>query len=219
MDCVDPCPATADGGVDFDGDGVGDACDPRPWDTGDRIVLFDPFTSQDPSWQVIGGQWTWGEDEVFVAGVDSGQLIVHTGVDVLDVRVDVRGTIDNYNAGTSNHNFGVLTWADTAGNGEQCDGYGNGAFSWLAMHQVSGNSAGGWLTAASLTFTVNLGDPFELRQLNYLNEVRCKLYGNGGEGETLPVSARAALTGRHIGLRATRFAATVTSIVVYEVGL
>lgn len=52
-DACDPCPHVAMGGTaDGDGDGVGDACDPEPTMARQHWVVFDPFTSRQPAWEV-----------------------------------------------------------------------------------------------------------------------------------------------------------------------
>ncbi|MFT3700533.1 MAG: hypothetical protein QM831_45735 [Kofleriaceae bacterium] len=63
IDGCDPCPADPETmPVDGDGDGVDDVCDPYPAIAGDRIVLFDGFTT-DLKYQVDKDFWghTGGE--------------------------------------------------------------------------------------------------------------------------------------------------------------
>ncbi|HEY4182414.1 MAG TPA: hypothetical protein VGM90_36535 [Kofleriaceae bacterium] len=64
-DNCDVCPQDADPGqADGDSDGVGDACDPNPTTPGDSIAFFDPFTAQDPAWDLNLTTPTWAGDFV-----------------------------------------------------------------------------------------------------------------------------------------------------------
>ena len=59
-DACDVCPHRADNGADTDLDGVGDACDPRPAQPGDRIAYFEGFYQPCRWTPVIGGNtWTF----------------------------------------------------------------------------------------------------------------------------------------------------------------
>lgn len=60
-DACDVCPHIVDTGADFDADGVGDACDPRPTQAGDRIALFEGFYDQS-AWTAVSGGATWTID-------------------------------------------------------------------------------------------------------------------------------------------------------------
>ena len=65
-DACDVCASVADPGQeDFDGDGLGDACEP-PSDPGRalRIERFEPFLAvpSDPGWLAPSGTWTLGAD-------------------------------------------------------------------------------------------------------------------------------------------------------------
>jgi hypothetical protein len=61
-DVDDPCPGDPGDGKDADGDHVGDDCDPHALQPIDRLLLFEPFTSFEPtSWSDIGlTPWTRG---------------------------------------------------------------------------------------------------------------------------------------------------------------
>lgn len=51
-DACDVCPHLAGTQADQDGDRVGDACDPEPTLASQRIVVFDPFETLEPVWDV-----------------------------------------------------------------------------------------------------------------------------------------------------------------------
>ena len=60
-DVCDPCPHLPGAAADGDGDGVGDACDPQPAIAKQRIVFFDPFTSDRSEWAHAAGITRVGE--------------------------------------------------------------------------------------------------------------------------------------------------------------
>lgn len=57
-DACDGCPHLVDTDIDTDGDGVGNACDPRPTEPGDRIAFFEGFYTE-PAWRSVIGANTW----------------------------------------------------------------------------------------------------------------------------------------------------------------
>src|SRR5580698_218141 len=57
-DVCDVCPGIADDGTDSDGDGVGDACDPRPAQPGDSIAFFEGFYAP-VAWSPVIGSNNW----------------------------------------------------------------------------------------------------------------------------------------------------------------
>lgn len=97
-DACDPCPHLAGTAVDGDADGVGDACDPQPAIGKQRLMLFDPFTSALPSWElsstavVMGGQLRMVGDSEAWNELPTGEL-----------RIATAGTISELAPGATYH--------------------------------------------------------------------------------------------------------------------
>jgi hypothetical protein len=78
-------------------DGVGDACDPRPANGGDSILLFDPFTSGEigADWQVYGGTWRAGSDTIAETATGTVQELDRVGfASMSDYLVETTVTLD-----------------------------------------------------------------------------------------------------------------------------
>ena len=89
-DACDPCPHLAGNALDSDSDGVGDACDPQPTLAKQRILFFDPFTSDLPQWTHLQNTARLGES-LRINGATSAQtrLAVANG----ETRIIVGGSI------------------------------------------------------------------------------------------------------------------------------
>jgi hypothetical protein len=102
-DPCDNCPGIANTSQADDGeldagsaaDGVGDACDPRPDQPGDRLVAFDPFTGDtlDPGWDVIGGTWEVRDDALFHTASLTDAPDILWPITTADVAVETTATI------------------------------------------------------------------------------------------------------------------------------
>src|SRR5690606_34564447 len=95
-DACDACPHEVDTGDDTDGDGVGDACDPRPTIPGDRIAFFEGFY-EPHAWTPVIGTDTWTLDEGMLHQHDleaPHQLVRDDEPDLRDVLVEVRVRIN-----------------------------------------------------------------------------------------------------------------------------
>lgn len=83
-DVCDPCPQVAhEPAVDVDGDGIPDACDPRPTIAGDRLLLFEPFKTAGglpAGWSVKAGPqdaWQVSGDALHTAPGNTTYVVVY----------------------------------------------------------------------------------------------------------------------------------------------
>lgn len=91
-DACDLCPHRSDDGADFDADGVGDLCDPRMEEAGDRIAYFEGFYAP-VGWNAVIGPNTW----TVASGVarqpsttEAYQLIRDDNPDLTHVAIEAR---------------------------------------------------------------------------------------------------------------------------------
>jgi hypothetical protein len=184
---------------------------------GDRIALFDPFVTLDDAWQVVSGGWQHdGDDALHTLSTSAAQLLVRTDLTLDDVVIEARGRATEADLGEGLDNFGALSWANSS-SGQMCDALGDNEVELLALHDLVGNAAGNAIAQAGLAAPIALQMPFVLRASNVGGLVSCALEGPTGSAQ-VQAPATQSLTGRHVALRSNRFAMTVTSVVVYEVG-
>jgi len=144
----DDCPGILDGDQnDVDGDGVGDACDPRPTLGGDALVLFDGFNDgtapADPDWFVVGeGDWFVDGGQLrqtSTSATNDTHVIFHVGE--TDVVVETHVTLESTTCSTPAMNlFAGVRVEDDAGElgGYTCSGRTNGAANTVRLAQHAG---------------------------------------------------------------------------------
>ena len=91
-DACDVCPHIASSDqTDTDGDLVGDMCDPAA--TG-SVMFFDPFTTQDPSWNEDGTGWVFESAfDAFAVTPTAPTLRVHGTIAVGDVQLATQASL------------------------------------------------------------------------------------------------------------------------------
>ena len=89
------CPGVAGTQADSDGDGLGDACDPRPSTPGDAVYFHDPFDGDDPRYTRYGSN-TYVDGALRLSGdaVQAGQAFFDTPTTV--TRIDTSFVIRAY---------------------------------------------------------------------------------------------------------------------------
>jgi hypothetical protein len=118
-DVCDFCPHVPEVQVqDADGDHVGDLCDPN---TGvqNRIVFFDPFTSDRPEWTLFG-PWVRANDKLSIdAGMDHATLAVPIGHSVFELagRVITVGPLNNQLSMTASNDGTTSVYCEIFSNG------------------------------------------------------------------------------------------------------
>ncbi len=104
-DVCDPCPIDVVND-DGDNDGVGDACDPNPQTPGDRLVLFEGFTSGIPAgWQSDG--WTAANGDISITSSDGKLSFLVPPVDPAANGTVTMAFVPEMLFGTAGHGFGV----------------------------------------------------------------------------------------------------------------
>jgi hypothetical protein len=100
--------------LEFAPDGVGDACDPHPELGGDRIILFDPFTSLSTAWEGDTQDFVIVGDELVHADTVSGaDVLLRTDLgDINDVVLETTFTITSSGSGCGSNNVGVAAAMD-----------------------------------------------------------------------------------------------------------
>jgi hypothetical protein len=135
-DACDPCPplvtfieggTQVDANADPDGDGVGNGCDPNPMTAGDRIKLFEGFSStMPPMGTTTTGMWTFSNGQAHVTAV-GGQIATLYFVSPMH-RIEVarrdtittRMTLTMSSTGTTSTGAGILDPMDTSLHGVGC---------------------------------------------------------------------------------------------------
>lgn len=117
-DGCDVCPHRADVEQrDADLDGVGDACDPHPAVAGDRITIFDPFSTRDAAWDA-GANIRFDPDHLYIPLI-GGQLIRMRVVS--NARIEVAGDWLSYAPTFDQFFLGVSRGDDPMWYGEALD--------------------------------------------------------------------------------------------------
>ncbi len=195
-------------------DGVGDVCDPRPAQGGDRVVLFETFEAGTGALTTVGGGWTWTTDQYRQQGDDPARqdlrgttgnaLAVETGM-VLDGLRPIQGGVAS---------GAVTMWMDTGGNGLQCsvDLQSNGVGT-LGMRVVTNGGAGNPVGGLA-SQPVASGGFYRLQMVTLGNNVRCRRLD---QADVLNAAATGAGSG-FVGVRTRRADVTFRYLTVYQLG-
>jgi hypothetical protein len=177
-DSCDGCPHIVDSGNDIDLDGVGDACDPRPTEPGDRMAFFEGFYEA-PQWKSVIGANTWLSTNGALSqhGTDTAyQLVRDDTPNLAQVFVDARVRINALanNTSTRRSTGVVLSYRDpnhyifcglaapanlvevNAGQ-VSTDFFGTAKYDY-APGTFPGQMSGEWLTLKARTTTTEDGD-------------------------------------------------------------
>lgn len=177
-DSCDACPHLVDSGKDLDLDGVGDACDPRPTEPGDRMAFFEGFYEA-PQWKSVIGANTWlpADGALSQHGTDTAyQLVRDDTPNLAQVFVDARVRINGLanNTATRRSTGIVLSYRDpnhyifcglaapaqgvevNAGQ-VTTDFFGTARFDYQ-LGTFPGQMSGEWLTLQARTTTMEDGD-------------------------------------------------------------
>jgi hypothetical protein len=200
-------------------DSVGDACDPRPAQSGESIRYFEPFAGAAlaTDWTVMSGTWTLSGDAVAQASLLSDQRIhdpaAVTGPDYI---VEARFTYTGFDVG--NVNGGVVVRM-TGGNGWLCavfrDDSVSPVMSLLMMWSLQAGAAN-FERNRDVIPEIKVGDSFRIIAGGYGSNLYCAL-DSLQTGPTAPFTSNQNNSGVP-GMRTNRVTGTYSNFIVYGLG-
>lgn len=200
-------------------DTVGDACDPRPAQSGESIRYFEPFvgTTLPPDWTVINGTWTVNNDAVHQMSLISDQRM-HDPPAVVGPDYIVESTITFSGFDVANVNGGVL-FRITNDNGWLCAVFHDDgtmpATSLLMMWSIQ-NGAANFERNRAVLPEVKVGDRFRILTGAFGSNLYCAL-DSFQTGPNAPFTSNQNADGVP-GLRTNRVTGSYSSFVVYGLG-
>jgi hypothetical protein len=220
VDSCDNCPSVANanqadlGELNAGGspDGVGDACDPRPSNGGDSILLFDPFTSGQigSEWQVYGGTWQAGSDTIAETATGTVQELDRVGFgSTSDYLVETLVTLDALPTSDSRATL-VFRMNPSSHNGWGCAVMKNV----LIFSAITDGEAGESNPPSVAIPAPQVGSRYRIQTGGYGSNLYCMLPSSGHK---VPRSNSSYPSGVP-GLRSYAAASTFTYLLVYRLG-
>jgi hypothetical protein len=210
-DVCDPCPPFADANppIDGDSDGVSDACDPRPTQPGDTIVLFEGFRTLPTTGWFTRGTWSVANGSVTVDSMGASHLTtlgpttqhetVSTSVKVEGLKPPEDGSIGVVDAYTNGDRHGVYCHLTLWGPGGAADQ--PVVINLLTAH-----------TFEDTPFEITVGQTYSLRGRRDASTYSC--VGERGATRASTPSIAVNRTAGEVGLRVSNTRATFAWLLV-----
>jgi hypothetical protein len=220
VDSCDNCPTVANadqadvGEVNAGGnpDRVGDACDPRPANGGESILLFDPFTSGNigSEWQIYGGTWQAGADTIAETATGTVQELDRVGFpSTSDYLVETLVTLDALPTSESRATL-VFRMNPSSHNGWGCAVMKN-----VLIFSAITNGESGESNPPSVAIPApQVGSRYRIQTGGYGNNIYCMLPNSGHAVPRTHTSYPSGVP----GLRSYAAASTFAYLLVYKLG-
>lgn len=225
-DVCDNCPTVAnvnqanlretDAGASADS--VGDACDPRPTQSGDAIRYFEPFVDATlPDWSAVNGSWLVAADAIEQMSLVSDQRIHNApAAPGPDYIVEATFTFAGLDAGNVN---GGVVFRMTNNNGWLCAVFHDDtvapATSLLMMWSLQNGAANFERNSATLP-DIAIGSRYRILSGGYGSNLYCAI-DSLQTGPSAPFTSNQNSDGVP-GLRTNRVSGAYASFVVYTLG-
>jgi hypothetical protein len=201
-------------------DSVGDACDPRPTQSGESIRYFETFAAAPlPSdWTVMTGTWTVSGDAIQQMSLLSDQRIHDpAAVGGADYIVEARITFSGFDVLNVN---GGIVFRMTNGNGWLCsvfhDDSTSPAISSLSMWSLQSGAANFERNRVDLAAEVKVGSSYRLIAGASGSNLYCAI-DSFQTGPSTPFTSNQNSSGVP-GMRMNRVTGTYSNFVVYDIG-
>lgn len=225
-DVCDNCPTVAnvnqansgETSMGAEADAVGDACDPRPSQSGEAIQYFEPFvgTMLTPDWTAVNGSWLVSADALQQDSLVSDQRIHVPTIAGPNYVIEATFTFASFD--TLNVNGGVV-FRMTNNNGWLCAVFHDDSTmpitSLLMMWSLQNGAANFERNRATIP-EVKAGDRFRILTGAYGSDLYCAI-DSLQTGPSAPFTSNQNSDGMP-GLRTNRVTGSYSSFVVYTLG-